>query len=97
MTSDVRRPDLERELAGEHPPVLVEALGAAYYADAHLPGAINIPPDRVEQLAPTLLPDFDADIVVYCSGSCSSSEMTAQHLEGLGYRRVRVYLSLIHI
>ena len=39
---------------------LVEALGAAYYADAHLPGAINIPPGQVDRLAPTLLPVRDA-------------------------------------
>ena len=29
--------------------------------------AINLPPDRVKELAPTLLPDKNADIVVYCA------------------------------
>ena len=33
-------------------------LGAGYDTDAHLPGAINIPPGHVDGLAPTLLPDL---------------------------------------
>jgi len=37
------------------------------YDHAHLPGAINLPPDQVRALAPTLLPDKYADIVVYCA------------------------------
>jgi len=46
---------------------LVEPLHEAAYHHAHLPGAINLPPDRVKDLAPTLLPDKNADIVVYCA------------------------------
>lgn len=37
------------------------------YQHAHLPGAINLPPDRVPELAPRLLPDKGAEIIVYCS------------------------------
>jgi len=33
----------------------------------HLPGAINLPPDQVAELAPQILPAKDADIVVYCA------------------------------
>jgi len=73
------------------PPVLIEALGAAYYADAHLPGALNIPADQVDRLAPDLLPDLRADIVVYCSGTCASSAIAADRLTALGYERVRVF------
>ena len=71
---------------------LVEALGPAFFADAHLPGAVNIPPDRVEHLAASLLPDRDELVVVYCSGTCTNSESTARRLVALGYRDVRVYL-----
>ena len=73
------------------PPVLVEALGAAYFADAHLPGAINIPPGQVDRLAPILIRDLDARIVVYCTGRCDSSRMVARQLEDLRYSDVRVY------
>jgi len=47
--------------------LLVETLPAVAYQHAHLPGAINLPPDQVQQLAPTLLPDKSAEIVVYCA------------------------------
>jgi rhodanese-related sulfurtransferase len=85
------RADLHDRMRAGTPPVLVEALGAPFWADARLPGALNIPPDQVDRLAADLLPDLDAEIVVYCSGTCSNSEITAGRLEQLGYRRVSVY------
>ena len=45
---------------------LVETLDPSYYGQGHLPGAVNLPPDKVKELAPRLLPDKNADIVVYC-------------------------------
>jgi rhodanese-related sulfurtransferase len=46
----------------------------ARFEEAHLPGAINIPYDRVDELAPTMLPDKGAHMVVYCSnGPCRNS------------------------
>ncbi len=92
MTTEISRDELHRELTAAAPPTLVEALGAAYFDDAHLPGAINVPPGQVDRLAPALLPDIDAPIVVYCSGTCQNSEIAARRLEELGYRSVRVYL-----
>jgi phage shock protein E len=47
--------------------VLVEALPEEAYREAHLPGAINIPYDRVHDLAVKRLPDKDVAIVVYCA------------------------------
>lgn len=92
MTTEISRDELHRALASDGAPTLVEALGAAYFADAHLPGALNIPPDQVDRLAPSLLPDMQAPIVVYCSGTCENSEIAARRLEELGYESVRVYL-----
>ncbi len=45
----------------------------------------------MDRLAPRLLPDVEAEIVVYCSGTCQNSEVAARRLEDLGYRRVGVY------
>ena len=50
-------------------------------------------PDQVDRLALTLKPDKDAPIVVYCSGTCHNSEITARRLVELGYSDVRAYLS----
>src|SRR5262245_9818718 len=72
-------------------PMLVEALGAGFYTDAHLPGAVNIPPGHVDALAPTLLPYRHVPIVVYCTSTCASSNAVARRLEELGYAAVAVY------
>jgi rhodanese-related sulfurtransferase len=87
----ITRDELAAELAGTDPPALVEALGPAYFADAHLPGAVNIPPAHVDRLAPLLLPDRERAVVVYCSGAGESSRIVARHLLALGYPQVRVY------
>jgi rhodanese-related sulfurtransferase len=91
LPNHISRDDLHHLMTNGYRPVLVEALGAAYYADAHLPGAVNIPPGHVDRLAAALLPDRQAPIVVYCTGGGSSSRAVAQRLEQLGYTAVAVY------
>lgn len=46
---------------------LVEALPEEDFMEAHLPGALHLPPDQVRELAAQVLPDKDAEIVVYCT------------------------------
>lgn len=66
--------ELRTKLDGGDPVTLVETLPPMYYRTEHLPGAINIPHDEVDELAPELLPDHDAEIVVYCaSGPAQNS------------------------
>ncbi len=48
---------------------VVETLAPDRYREAHLPGALNIPPEKVRELAPQLLPNKDAEIVTYCANS----------------------------
>lgn len=91
MTDLISRNDLFQRMLTGQPMVLIEALGAAYFADAHLPGAINLPPHLVRFLAGSLVPDHTTPIVVYCSGTCRQSLVTATRLEALGYLDVRVY------
>ena len=67
MVPAISRDELKMKIDRGEQFLLVETLPAAAYHHAHLPGAINLPPDQVTQLAPTLLPDKGADIVVYCA------------------------------
>lgn len=45
--------------------VLVDTLGAEYYEQSHLPGAINLPLEEIDR-ATEVLPDKSAEVVVYC-------------------------------
>ena len=67
MVKTISRDDLKQKIDRGDRFRLVETLPEAAFHHAHLPGAINLPPDRVKELAPTLLPDKNADIVVYCA------------------------------
>src|SRR3954471_16846666 len=87
----ISREELLGKIQGGEAVALIEALGPAYFADAHLPGAINIPADQVDRLAATLLPDLTAEVVVYCSGTCENAQIVAARLDDLGYERVGVY------
>ena len=62
----ISRDELKQKIDRKDRFFLVETLAPNYYNDAHLPGAINLPPDQVRELAPKLLPDKAAEIVVYC-------------------------------
>jgi rhodanese-related sulfurtransferase len=91
MSALITRQELQQEIANNAVTV-VETLGAMYYEDAHLPGAINIPHTEVRAIAPALLPDLDAPIVTYCSNTaCRNSEIAANELRSLGYTNVRKY------
>jgi rhodanese-related sulfurtransferase len=46
---------------------VVETLAPERYREAHIPGALNIPPERIKELAPQLLHNMDAEIITYCS------------------------------
>ena len=67
MEATISRDELKLKLARQDKFLLVETLPRTAYQHAHLPGAINLPPDQVTQLASTLLPGKTADIVVYCA------------------------------
>lgn len=71
---------------------VVETLRAEHFAQGHLPGAIHLHVETVAERTPELLPDKDAAIVTYCSGTtCQNSDIAAVQLAALGYRNVRRY------
>ena len=80
---------LMQKIKSGHPPIIVDVLGASSYNAKHLKGAISIPYNKVEELAPQVLPDKNAEIVVYCAGYlCGASLTAAKSFKGLGYTNV---------
>jgi rhodanese-related sulfurtransferase len=63
----ISREELKAKLDRGDPLTILEVLPEAAYRFAHIPGAINMPKDKVRELAPKLLPDKSAEIVTYCA------------------------------
>jgi rhodanese-related sulfurtransferase len=88
----ITRDELKTALDNGAPLTLLEALPENSFRHSHLPGARLFPHDQARQLAPTLLPEKQARIVVYCaSATCLNSHQAAETLTELGYADVRVY------
>lgn len=71
---------------------LVEVLDEESYAKGHLPFAVSIPVNKLEEKAAELLPDKNETIVVYCSSFiCTASTGAARKLQQMGYTNVFDY------
>jgi len=91
MPTPITRAELETRIKDGNI-VLLEALPQMHYEDLHLPGALNLPHDQVDELAPVLVADKDAEIVVYCANRpCANSTIAARRLVDLGYTNVHEY------
>ena len=67
MVATISRDELKAKIDRGDKFTLVETLPEPAFRKAHLPGAVNLPPDRVRELALRILPDKRAEIVVYCA------------------------------
>lgn len=79
--------ELEGELAGTDPPLLLDVRSSEEFAVSHLPGAVRA---ETEEQALAALEDVprDREIVVYCAVGYRSAELAAA-LEEDGYSNVR--------
>ena len=69
MESTISTKDLKGKLDSHENVKVVETLAPERYREAHIPGALNIPPEKIKELAPQLLPNKDAEIVTYCANT----------------------------
>jgi rhodanese-related sulfurtransferase len=69
MEGTISTRDLKAKLDRKQKISVVETLAPERFREAHIPGALNIPPERVKELAPQLLPNKDAEIVTYCANT----------------------------
>ena len=69
MEGTISTRGLKTKLDGKEDITVIETLAHERYREAHIPGALNIPPDKIKELAPRLLPNKDAEIVTYCANT----------------------------
>jgi molybdopterin/thiamine biosynthesis adenylyltransferase/rhodanese-related sulfurtransferase len=73
--------------AGEAP-LLVDVREHEEWQEGHLPGALHVPRGNLESRIEALVPDKDADIVIYCAAGARSA-FAVKSLEELGYTSLR--------
>jgi len=92
MIATISRDELKQKIDHRDEFTLVDALPEETFQEGHLPGAINVPQQEVGRMAKKVIPDKEAEIVVYCaSQDCHAAEKTAEALMKKGYSHVRHY------
>ena len=74
--------------------VIVDVRREDEYAEGHIPGAILIPNESIEDTPPKELPDLDQIILVYCRSGRRSKE-AARKLVDMGYANVYEFGGII--
>ena len=74
--------------------VIVDVRRMDEYIERHIPGAICIPNENIDQERPDKLPDLDQIILVYCR-SGNRSKQASEKLAAMGYRNVYEFGGII--
>jgi len=69
MDRTISTKELKAKLDRKENVTMIETLAAERFREAHIPGALNIPPEKIKELAPQLLPGKNAEIVTYCTNT----------------------------
>lgn len=74
------------------PYTVVDVLDEEAYSEGHIPEAINIPSEKIEEEATGTLPDKEQSLIVYCASyMCHASTDATRKLQELGYKHVYDY------
>jgi rhodanese-related sulfurtransferase len=79
--------DVKRRLDAGERFHLVDVREQDEWARGHLPHATHLSKGIIERDIETAIPDYDADIVLYCGGGYRSA-LAADNLQQMGYTRV---------
>ena len=74
--------------------VIVDVRRMDEYIEGHIPGAICIPNENIDQEKPEKLPETDQIILVYCR-SGNRSKQAAEKLAAMGYKNVYEFGGII--
>jgi len=80
MENTISTKDLKAKLDRKDAVTVVETLAPERYREAHLPGALNIPPDKIKELAPHVLPNKNAQIVPRSANPSAGSSLLMRPL-----------------
>lgn len=95
ITQDARTRILETHIddlharieKGDNGYVLIDTREDHEWTRGHIPGAVHLGRGILERDIETLVPDHDAEIIVYCGGGYRSA-LAAESLQRMGYGRV---------
>ena len=90
----ITQEEAKRIMEGTEPFIILDVREDYEYAAGYIPGAILLPHEQVNELAPTMLPQKDALILVYCR-SGRRSQIAAEALANLGYSNVKEFGGII--
>ncbi|MBR6506167.1 MAG: rhodanese-like domain-containing protein [Clostridia bacterium] len=74
--------------------IIIDARTEEEFAEGHIKGAILIPEYEIAEKAPSLIPQKDALILVYCR-SGRRSKIASEELVKLGYTNVKEFGGII--
>ena len=74
--------------------IILDTRAQYEYDESHIPGAIVIPHDEIEEKAELMLPDKNQLILVYCR-SGRRSKIAAEALVELGYTNIKEFGGII--
>ena len=75
--------------------IILDTRAQYEYDESHIPGAIVIPHDEIEEKAEQMLPDKNQLILVYCR-SGRRSKIAAETLVKLGYTNIKEFGGIIN-
>ncbi len=87
LVKETNVPEVYGRLARGDAFYLVDVREDREWDEGHLPGAIHLGKGIIERDIEITIPDFDAEIVLYCGGGYRSV-LAAHNLARMGYRNV---------
>ena len=80
--------ELQQKLNDKAPIVLLDVRTQEEFDNGHIPGALLLPYDEIDQKAAQLLLEKEKEIIIYCR-SGRRSAIAKDSLEALGYNNVK--------
>jgi rhodanese-related sulfurtransferase len=87
QVQEISAADLERKMEGGGAFHLLDVREANEFASGRIPGARHLCKGIIERDIEAVVPDINAEIVLYCGGGFRSA-LAAESLQKMGYRRV---------